>query len=41
MAKKARNVKKKHRLEGSAKRTAEDDRHFENSLRKLIDFIKG
>lgn len=41
MAKKARNVKKKHRLKGSAKRTAEDDRHFENSLRKLIDFIKG
>lgn len=41
MAKKARNVKKKHRLKESAKRTAEDDRHFENSLRKLIDFIKG
>lgn len=41
MAKKARNAKKKHHLKGSAKRTAEDDQHFEDSLRRLIDFIKS
>ena len=36
MAKKARNAKKK-----PAKRTAEDDKHFEDSLRRLIDSIKS
>lgn len=41
MAKKARNAKKKHHLKGLAKRTAEDDQHFEDSLRRLIDFIKS
>ena len=41
MAKKARNAKKKHHLKGSAKRTADDDQHFEASLRKLIDSIKS
>lgn len=41
MAKKARNAKKKHHLKGSAKRTAEDDQHFEDSLRRLIDSIKS
>lgn len=41
MAKKIRNAKKKHHLKGPAKRTAEDDQHFENSLGKLIDFIKS
>lgn len=40
MAKKARNEKKKHHLKGPAKRTAEDDKHFEDSLRRLIDSIK-
>lgn len=39
MAKKARNAKKKHHLKGTAKRTAEDDQHFEDSLRRLIDSI--
>lgn len=39
MAKKARNAKKKHHLKGPAKRTAEDDQHFEDSLRRLIDSI--
>lgn len=41
MAKKARNAKKKHHLKGPAKRTAEDDQHFEDSLRRLIDSIKS
>lgn len=41
MAKKIRNAKKKHHLKGPAKRTAKDDQHFENSLGKLIDFIKS
>lgn len=41
MAKKARNAKKKHHLKGSAKRTAEDDQRFEDSLRRLIDSIKS
>ncbi len=39
MAKKARNAKKKHHLKGSAKRTAEDDQRFEESLRRLIDSV--
>ena len=37
MAKKARNAKKRHHLKGPAKRTVEDDLHFEESLRRLID----
>lgn len=41
MAKKARNAKKKHHLKEPAKRTAEDDQHFEDSLRRLIDSIKS
>ena len=39
IAKKARNAKKKHHLKGPAKRTVEDDQHFEDSLRRLIDSI--
>lgn len=39
MAKKARNAKKKHHLKGPAKRTTEDDLHFEESLRRLIDYV--
>lgn len=39
MAKKARNVKKKHHLKGTAKRTEEDDQRFEESLRRLIDSV--
>ena len=39
MTKKARNAKKKHHLKGPTKRTAEDDQHFEASLRRLIDSI--
>ena len=39
MAKKARNAKKKHHLKGPAKRTAEDDQRFEESLRRLIDSV--
>lgn len=41
MAKKARNAKKRHHLKGPAKRTVEDDQHFEASLRRLIDSIKS
>lgn len=37
MAKKARNAKKKHHLKGPSKRTVEDDRHFEASIRRLLD----
>lgn len=39
MTKKARNAKKKQHLKGPTKRTAEDDQHFEASLRRLIDSI--
>ena len=39
MAKKARNAKKKHHLKGTAKRTEDDDQRFEESLRRLIDYI--
>lgn len=39
LAKKARNAKKKHHLKGPAKRTEEDDRRFEESLRRLIDSV--
>ena len=41
MAKKARNAKKKHHLKGPAKRTVEDDQHFEDSLRRLIDVVRS
>ena len=37
LAKKARNVKKKHHLKGPVKRTEEDDKRFEVSLEKLIE----
>lgn len=36
LAKKARMGKGKHHLRGSAKRTEEDDRRFEESFRKLL-----
>ena len=36
IAKKARMSKAKHHLKGPRKRTAEDDRRFEESFRKLI-----
>lgn len=36
LAKKARMGKGKHHLKGPAKRTLEDDKHFEESFRKLI-----
>ncbi len=41
LAKKARNAKTKHHLKGPAKRTAEDDLRFEESLRNLIDSRLG
>lgn len=37
----AKKAKKKHHLKGPAKRTAEDDQRFEDSLRRLIDSIKS
>ena len=40
MAKKARSTKKKQ-LKGPAKRTVEDDQHFEDSLKRLIDSVKS
>lgn len=40
IAKKVRNAKKKHHLKGPAKRSAEDDRRFEESLKKLIERIE-
>lgn len=36
LAKKARNAKKRNHIKGPAKRTAEDDIRFEESLEKLI-----
>ena len=39
LAKKARNAKKKHHLKGPAKRTEEDDKRFEVSLERLIDYM--
>jgi hypothetical protein len=36
LAKKARNASKKHHLKGPAKRTADDDKRFEESFEKLI-----
>lgn len=36
MAKKARMASKKHHLKGPAKRTAEDDKRFEESFEKLV-----
>lgn len=41
LAKKARNAKTKHHLKSPAKRTAEDDLRFEESLRNLIDSRLG
>ena len=37
LAKKARMGKGKHHLKGPAKRTAEDDRRFEESFRKMLE----
>ena len=39
LAKKARNAKKRHHLKGPAKRTEEDDKRFEVSLERLIDYM--
>ena len=39
LAKKARNAKKKHHSKGPAKRTEEDDKRFEVSLERLIDYM--
>lgn len=39
LAKKERMGKGKHHLKGPAKRTEEDDRRFEESLRKLIEKV--
>lgn len=36
LAKKARNASKKHHLKGPSKRTAEDDKRFEESFERLI-----
>lgn len=36
MAKKARRAKSKNHLKGPAKRTPEDDQHFQDSLERLI-----
>ena len=41
LAKKARMGKGKHYLKGPAKRTEEDDRRFEELLRKLIEKVKS
>lgn len=41
MTKKARNAKKKHHLKGPAKKAVEDNQHFEDSLRRLIEYIKS
>lgn len=38
LSKKARMASKKNHLKGPAKRTEEDDRHFEESLIRLIEF---
>lgn len=38
LAKKARMGKGKHHLKGQLKRTEEDDRRFEESLKKLLEF---
>ena len=40
LAKKARRAKKKHHLKGPSKRTEEDDRRFEESLRRMIEKMK-
>lgn len=39
LAKKARNASKKHHLKGASKRTAEDDRRFEESFERLIKYL--
>ena len=41
MAKKARRANSKHHLKGPAKRTAEDDERFAESLERLIEKVKG
>lgn len=41
MAKKARRASAKNHLKGPKKRTAEDDRAFEDSLRRLLEKIAG
>ncbi|MFT4106393.1 MAG: YaiI/YqxD family protein [Lacrimispora sp.] len=40
MARKARSAGKKHHLKGTSKRTAEDDKRFEESFERLIEYIK-
>ena len=41
MAKKARRASGKHHLKGPAKRTAEDDRRFEEALVRLVEKAKA
>ena len=41
LSKKARRAKSKHHIKGPAKRTAEDDRRFRESLEQLIRKIKS
>ena len=41
LSKKARRSKSKHHIKGPAKRTAEDDRRFRESLEQLIRKIKS
>lgn len=41
LAKKARNAKKRNHLKGPTKRTAEDDKRFEVSLKKLVEKCLG
>ena len=41
LAKKARRAKTKHHLKGPAKRTAEDDKRFEESFEKMILMAKN
>ena len=41
LAKKARNAKKRNHLKGPTKRTAEDDKRFEVSLKNLVEKCLG
>lgn len=41
IAKKVRNAKEKHHLKGLAKRTAENEGRFDDSLRRMIDALKS
>ena len=41
VAKAARRSKSKNHLKGPKKRTVEDDKRFEESFKKLIDYIKS